>query len=170
MSETQKYVGLLPVQKGEYSVGIQRLRDYRDEIAALHARHFAETEEGYLNAKFDADYDRYIASEERGDFVIFTLRENSTLIGYLQYYVFRSMHSSQQTHAKEDAFYIVPEARGRKLAPFLLETAEYFLQKLGCRYVGMTSKHPVGGSDLRNFLDSKGYKQVATYHVKELES
>lgn len=164
-----KYFGLPPSSDGRYTIGHQRLADIEEEVRKLHGQHFGETEEGYLRSAFAPDYDRYKASEARGDFVLFTLRESSTLVGYLQYYVFRSMHSAQLMHAKEDAFYIAPEHRGRKLAPAVLRYAEHFLQKLGCRFVGMTSKHPVGGADIRSFLEHEGYREVATYHVKELE-
>ena len=164
-----KYYGGTPWSDSRYTVGHQRLADIEEEVRELHEQHFGETEEGYLGAGFEPDYDRYKSSEARGDFVLFTLRDHSTLVGYLQYYVFRSMHSAQLTHAKEDAFYIAPEHRGRKLAPTVLRYAEHFLQKLGCRFVGMTSKHPVGGADIRGFLAHEGYREVATYHVKELE-
>lgn len=164
-----KYYGGTPFSDGIYTIGHQRLSDIEDEVRKLHDKHFSETEEGYLKSAFAPDYDRYKASEARGDFVLFTLREFSTLAGYLQYYVFRSMHSAELMHAKEDAFFIDPEYRSRGLAPKMLHFAEHFLQKLGCRFVGMTSKHPVGGADIRKFLNREGYREVATYHVKELE-
>lgn len=164
-----QYIGLEPKQLGDVTIGCQRLADHLAEVRNLHQRHFEETEVGYLNSVFSPDYDRYVETEKRGDFVLFTVREGSTLVGYLQYYVFRDMHSAGNVHAKEDAFYLAPEVRGRGLAPHLLGYAEHFLQKLGCRFIGMTSKHPVGGADIRKFLDKKGYQEVATYHVKDLE-
>jgi GNAT superfamily N-acetyltransferase len=165
---TSRYWGVPPVSDGRYTIGHQRIAEITNEIRPLHASHFAETETEYLDAEFDADYVRYTASEEAGQFVLFTVREGSTLVGYLQYYVFRDMHAQGMYTAREDAFFLLPEHRGKKLAPRVLDYAEDFLQKLGCKYVGMSDKSPVGGAVLSPFLKSRGYREVAIYLVKEL--
>jgi GNAT superfamily N-acetyltransferase len=79
------------------------------------------------------------------------------------------MHAQGALTAREDAFYLAPELRGGGLAAHILEYAEHFLQKLGCTYVGMTDKSPVGGAPIGGFLERKDYRKVAIYYVKELE-
>jgi GNAT superfamily N-acetyltransferase len=71
--------------------------------------------------------------------------------------------------AREDAFYLHPDCRGKGYAPKILGYAEHFLRKLGCVYAGMTDKSPVGGAPIGEFLKKQGYGLVAHYYVKELE-
>lgn len=164
-----RYYGLDPFQEGALTIGCQKLGEILDEMKPLYSQHFAETEKAYLDTEYDPNYPQYIAAEDRGDFVLFTIREGSTLIGYMQYYVYLWGHSQRLLHAKEDAFYILPEHRGRHFAGKVLDYTEHFLRKLGCKYVGMTSKAPVGGADIGPYLETRDYREVAVYYVKELE-
>ena len=160
----------IPTDEGTYLVGVERLADIEDEIRPVHEAHYSETETRYLDVPFLPDYERYKEVEARNQFVMFTVRRSSTIVGYLQYYVYRDMHSQGTFTAREDAFYLAPESRGKGLAPQILSYAEHCLQQLGCRYVGMSSKAPSGGVDMGRFLSDRGYREVAIYYVKELES
>lgn len=151
-------------------IGCERIADMEDELRALHEQHYNETETLYLSVPFDPDYERYKEVEERGQFVVFTVRILGVMVGYLQYYVFRDMHSQHTYQAREDALFLTKEHRGRNLAPMLLDFAEHCLGQLGCKYVGMSSKAPAGGPDIGRFLERKGYAPVATYYVKQLET
>lgn len=165
----RKYYAFAPHTSGDAVFGLERLADIEDELRVLHEAHYNETETLYLDTPFDASYDRYRASEEAGQFVLFTLRLGSTLVGYLQYYVFNDMHTRIK-QAREDAFYILEQYRGRKLAPGLLAYAEDALRQLGCSMIGMSSKAPVGGPEIGPFLEKHGYKPVAIFYAKKLES
>ncbi len=164
-----KYYGFDIAFSGDVVIGHERIEDMCDELRVLHEQHYRETETLYLDVPFDPDYTRYVASEKAGQFVVFTARMHGELVGYLQYYVFRDMHSSGMRQAREDAFFFVPAVRGKGHAPKLLKFAEDALKKLGCRYVGMSSKAPTGGPDIGSFLERKGYRPVALYYVKQLE-
>ena len=152
-----KYYGFPPAQHGSLTVGCQKLAEVLDEMTPLYQQHFTETEEQYLDTKYDPNYPQYLAAEERGDFILFTVREGSTLIGYMQYYVYKWGHSKNLLHAKEEAFYILPEHRGRHFAGKVLDFTEH-------------SKHPVGGANIGPYLETRKYREVAVYYVKELES
>lgn len=165
---TKKYYGFQPAREGEVIYGIERLADIEDEIRPLHEAHYNETETTYLETPFSPSYDRYKASEEAAQFVLFTLRVGSTLAGYLQYYVFNDMHT-QMKQAREDALFVSAEFRGKKLAPGMLAYAESALQQLGCTMIGMTSKAPIGAPDLGPFLEKRGYRPVAVFYTKKLE-
>jgi GNAT superfamily N-acetyltransferase len=164
-----KYRGIQPYIEDDISIGIERMSDILEEIAPLYEAHYAETEEEYLDDPYDPDWARLFALEEDGGYVVFTVRKAMELVGYIQYHVFRDLHTQRVFTAREDCLYIKPEARGLKLAPKLLNFAEYGLQQLGCKYVGMTSKSPVGGPDIRPFLEKRGYRFVAEYFSKKLE-
>jgi len=164
-----KYRAISPFIDGDISIGIERMSECLEELAPLHEAHYAETEEAYLDDPYDPDYARLFRLEEDGGYVVFTVRKNMELVGYIQYHVFRDLHTQRVYTAREDCLYIKPEARGLGLAPKLLNFAEYGLRQLNCKYVGMTSKSPVGGPDIRPFLEKRGYRMVAEYFSKKLE-
>lgn len=169
MPQIRKYYAFTPHTSGEACFGLERLADIEDELRPLHEAHYNETETLYLDTEFNPSYDRYKASEEAGQFILFTVRVDSTLVGYLQYYVFNDMHTRIK-QAREDAFFIVEKYRGKKLAPGLLSYAEDALRQLGCSMIGMSSKAPVGGPQIGPFLEKRGYTPVAMFYAKKLES
>jgi GNAT superfamily N-acetyltransferase len=160
--------GIETRDNGKVVIGLEKILNMVDDIRPLHEQHYNETEVLYTDAPFDPDYDRYRKSEEAGSFVVFTVRRDGEMIGYLQYYVYRSMHSKNVLQAKEDALFLSKSARGRGLAPAFLKYAEHCLAQLGCTYAGMSSKSPAGGPNIDAFLQRQGYRPVATYHVKQL--
>ncbi len=167
-TKLKKYYGFVPATEGQVTFGIERIADIEDEIRVLHEEHYLETEVKYKPTGFNPSYDRYRASEEAAQYVQFTARVGDVLAGYLQYYVFDDMHSHMK-QAREDALFVSKKFRGKKLGPGMLAYAEDALRHLGCRMIGMTSKHPVGGPNLGSFLESRGYREVAVYYTKELE-
>ncbi len=168
METLKKYYAFVPAKNGQVTFGLERLADIEDELRVLHEEHFNETERGYLGSEFNPSYDRYKASEEAGQFILFTTRVAERLAGYLQYYVFEDMHTNMKV-AREDAMFVSKDFRGKKLAPAMLSYAEDALRQLGCGMVGMTSKAPVGAPDIGPFLEKRGYKPIAVYFVKKLE-
>ena len=165
-----KYYAFPPVSKDDVVIGIEKVSDMQDELAVLHKEHFAETEVLYRSEPIDVDYEKYKTLELEGKFVVFTARANSRMIGYLIYYIFRGTHTKTVLEAREDAFFLTKECRGNGIAPKLLAYAEDRLGDLHCKYVGMSSKAPVGGPDLDSFLKRRGYKPVAVFYRKKLES
>lgn len=163
------YCGFEPYVQNELTIGHEKIAHVHREIEPLHAEHYAETETLYLQDPFNPDYERLIESEERAQFVLFTVRVNWNLVGYLQYYVFRDIHTQGVYQAREDAFFLTKQFRKQGIAPLLLEYAEKSLAELGCKYVGMSSKAPVGGPDIGQFLESRGYNPVALFYSKKLE-
>lgn len=154
---------------GDFVFGLEKIGDMQDEIRVLHEQHYQETETLYMQEPFDPDYPRYIAGEKAGTFVVFTSRDAAgKMVGYLQCYVYRSMHSRSMLQAREDALFLTKAVRGVGIAPKLLKYAEKCLAELGCTHVGMSSKAPCGGPDLDAFLRRQDYKPVAVYYVKKL--
>ena len=163
------YYGVPPVIQGNFAMGLEHFSDMLDDVRPLHEAHYNETEVEYLDEAFDPDYPAYIDMEQDGRFVCFTVRLGWKMVAYVQYYIFRDLHSKTTLHAREDAIYVTPLARGQKIAPTLLAYAEDALKTLGCSYVGMTSKAPIGAPDSGPFLEKAGYRPIAVYYVKKLE-
>jgi GNAT superfamily N-acetyltransferase len=163
------YYGFHPAEDSGTVFGLERVADIEDELRLLHAEHFNETETLYLSEPFNPDYTRYKASEAANQFAVFTARVDSTLVGYLQYYVFRDMHSQGMYVAREDAFFVIKAHRGTGIASRLLSYAEDALKQLDCAYVGMSNKAPAGGPDIGRFLEARDYRPVATFFMKKLE-
>lgn len=154
-------------------IGHERIAHMVEDIYELHKEHFAETETLYLAEEDQIlpDYTRYTELEARKQFVVFTIREAEDpkrMVGYLMYYVFRSLHVANVFEAREDAFFLTKDYRASGLAKPLLAFAEDALKALGCKYVGMSNKAPVGGPDIGGFLEKQGYRHVAQYYAKRL--
>lgn len=168
-TDVPRYFGHPPHFAGDMAFGIEKFSDMVDEIRPLHEIHYNETETSYLDEAFNPNYEQYIALERDGRFICFTCRTGLKMVGYLQYYVYRSSHTQRACQAREDAFFLHPLIRGKKIAPIMLAYAEDALRVLGCHYIGMTSKAPVGAPDIGPFLQKRGYKPVAVYYAKKLE-
>jgi len=152
-----------------FTVGIERLPNMVREISRLHDKHWEETERLYLDDPIKPSYDKYAELEALGQFVHFTARKNGQMVGYLQYYLFPDMHMGKTLTAREDAFFVAPEERGKGLAQKMLDYAEDSLRKLGCKYAAMTTKAPAGGPDISAFLERNRYRAVSTLFLKKLE-
>lgn len=164
------YYGMPPFIRDGVAIGLEKFSDMLEDIRPLHDAHFNETETAYMDEQFNPNYPSYMEMERDGRFVCFTVRFNWQLVAYLQYYVFRDLHTQRVLQAREDALYIHPLARGKKIASRLVAYAEDALKTLGCQYIGMTSKAPVGAPDIGPFLERRGYRPIAMYYAKKLES
>ena len=159
-----------PKIENNVAIGVEHFSDMVDEIRVLHEAHFNETETEYLDAEFNPNYDYYKKLEKEGAFICFTVRIGWEMVAYLQYYVFRDLHTQGVQNAREDAFFVHPLARSKHVGGSLLVYAEEALTRLGCNYVGMTSKAPIGAPDIGPFLEKRDYRPVAVYYAKKLES
>lgn len=164
-----QYYRVPPVIQGNFAMGLEKITDMEAEIRLLHEAHYNETETEYLDHPFNPNYGSYKQMEVDGRFVCFTVRIGWQMVAYLQYYIFKDLHTRDTLQAREDAFFIHPLVRGQKIAPQLLDYAEKSLIELGCNYAGMTSKAPIGAPDIGPFLEKRGYRPVAMYYAKNLE-
>lgn len=167
--QTPRYHAFPPLVANGFTIGIEKLADMVGQIALLHQAHWEETERLYLDEPIVANYPKYSELEQLGQFVHFTARKNGQMVGYLQYYLFPDMHLGETLTAREDAFFVVSEERGKGLAQKMLDYAEDSLQKLGCKYAAMTTKAPAGGPDISAFLERNEYRPVSTLFLKRLK-
>lgn len=166
-----RYYAFSPKTHNKYVIGHEKQHEIVPDIEPLYQAHYEETEKVYLpDAEFQPNFPSYEALENEGAFVLFTVRKHSTLVGYLQYHVYRDMHAQSALTAREDAFFLLSEHRQGGIGKETLRFAEHCLRQLGCTYVGMTDKSPVGGAPIGGFLEGEDYRLVANYYVKVLES
>lgn len=98
------------------------------ELEPMYRRHYGEMQarlkaEGIEVADFAMRTDVYFERWRAENLLNYTARKNGAAVGYGNFYLTNSMHSSEFI-AKEDAIYMLPEHRngtGKKLAQFILE-------------------------------------------------
>jgi GNAT superfamily N-acetyltransferase len=153
-----------------YLIGREKVLPCLPQLRRLHEAHYRETE-GYATLPFDPDYERYVKLDEAGSFALFTVRERETarMVGDLMFHVYRSLHSREAVIAREDAFYLAPDARKGLLATRFLRYAAAALKQLGATAMGMSTKAPSGGPDLDPLLRRVGFAPVATFYYKPLK-
>lgn len=169
MGESPQYYGFQQKVVGKYILGVERLSEVVEEIKANFEAHWDETEVNYLTRPMDPDYAMVMDYENRGKYVLFTIRNKELeLIGHLMYYLGHSTHHKGMLQAKEDAFFIQKDHRGGALASALLSYAEKCLVRLGVKLIGMTDKSPCGGKSLKSLMEHSGYITTAVVYVKEV--
>lgn len=110
-----------------YTFGVERYADIWDEIYPLFEMHYEEMakrqkDAGRTVAPLNPNKDAYIAFNDDGRLVLFTVRIDGELVGYSGVYVMPSMHSGELI-AREDAIFVRPDHRngiGKKLTKKIL--------------------------------------------------
>jgi GNAT superfamily N-acetyltransferase len=145
-----------PEIRGEFVFACERMEDILEEIKPLHAAHWAETEEYRHGLEFNPNYEKFIRFERAGRAIVFTLRNAGKLVGHFSVYVSESMHT-QTLMAREDALYLLPEARKGRTSARLIAYAESGLRQLGVKEIDVSVKviNRAG-----RFFRMLGYKHV----------
>jgi len=89
----------------------EKLKDIIEELKPLFVKHWQEIAH-YKDIELNPDYDKYQMMEEKGLLKIFTLRDNSDLIGYAVFVITFHPHYKQSLQAIEDIIFIDPARRG----------------------------------------------------------
>ena len=109
--------------------------------------------------------ERYQQLEDAGALKIFTVREESGLIGYAVFIVSRSLHNCQIIQAVQDIVFIEKEKRG--FGKSFLAWCDEQLKALGVQivYHHVNHKHNWG-----SLLDKLGYELVDLVYGKRLDT
>ena len=124
---------------------VERMVDVLEEIKALHANHWGETE-GYRDAVgFEPDYTQYVALDRAGSFLLVTARAEAKMVGYFMFVLYTSRHSSKYV-AAEDAFYLDPDHRIGFALVTMLRFSEACLKRLDVKQITLAEKltHRIG--------------------------
>ncbi len=153
----------------DYEIGPILVADEIGGLAALHARHYAETEIHYKSHQVHVKYDHYIACQNRGTLEVFGAHtvDSKQLVAYLFVYIAPSAHDDS-TVATADMFYLLPEHRGSGVARQLIRVAQERMKQMGANYMILTDKSPLGAPHLKMLFESEGYAQIAIAYSKEL--
>ena len=153
------------VTHGAYTIGVERFSGIVGEMHTLHKLHWQETEKHRHGLTMNPDYLQFIAREQLGQMVQFTMRcPKGQLVGNLRMYLSTSLHT-QTRYASEDTLFIHPDHRGSFAVMALMRFAESSLCAIGIREIRVNSKL-VNKADV--LMRRMGYAPVATEFVKFL--
>ena len=156
-------ISAFPVeQHGDLTFQAERLADIVEEMRVMHELHWRETEVYRHALQLNFDYERVIAYEKAGRYVLFTIRKDGKLVGNFAAYLTRSTHT-QSLMATEDTLYVVPELRGRGIAKLFHNYIEKIFVGLGAKEIIVTVKKVNSTGKL---LEHWGFQHVAEQYVK----
>lgn len=149
-------------QCGSLTFQAERLSTIVGEIEVLHQAHWAETEGHRNHRPLKMDYDVLIAEERAGTMVQFTARREGRLVGNFRLYLRASRHDGAP-FAKEDTWFLLPEARGGRNALRFLDFAGQALRSIGYHefYADNKLTSPAAG----RLLLHRGFRPIATEYV-----
>ena len=141
----------------------EKFADVWDEFRPLAYAHWLETMVPVTGEEFRPDVDRYIQFNSTGFYRLYTARRDGVLVGDMGIYITDSMHT-QKKIAREDSWYMRPDARSGRTALRFLAFVEAELRKHGVTS-GETTTPPSAGS--ARLLEAYGYKHIANCYFKE---
>jgi GNAT superfamily N-acetyltransferase len=140
------------------------MRDYADEIKALHKQHWGETETHRHTQVLNPDYQRAILLEAAGRYLLVGVFQEGKLAGSYSVVLSRSMHTQGLT-ATEDVLYLIPELRKGRTGVRLIEFMEEVLRNLNVAELSVTVKLVNNVGDM---IERMGYVPVAKQFTKQL--
>ena len=144
---------------------IEPLSKCWDEMVALAAGHWDETEAHHHSQGLNPKRERYEQYERAGWFFECVARVDGRMIGFSGMYVTPSMHS-QALIATEDTWYIVPDYRGRgRTIIRFYQFIEAEMRRLGAVEINMSV--PILGAAGR-LLEHLDYEAVKVHYSKQL--
>lgn len=161
----EKIERIQPEQYGEFTFAVEKMDDIAEEVKPLHQAHWRETEAHRHGLELKPDYETFCRYERAGRYILFTLRNNGTLLGNCAMYLDNSTHT-QTLIATEDTLYILPEARRGRVAHRFVAYVENSLKQLGAREISITVKTV---NKAGRFFRMLGYRHVENGLTKVLE-
>lgn len=134
-----------------------------DEMIALAAEHWQETEAYRHDQPFAPSFERYNEYDKLGWYFEGTVREAGILVGYCGMYLTPSMHS-QCLIATEDSLFLRKDHRRGRTALRFIQFLEAECARRGAVEVGITAKT----EEARRLLLHLDFAQVATHHSKRI--
>lgn len=151
---------------------IEPLDPIWDEIEAIAALQWAESDYNIHGVPINLDKNRYFQFNDLGIFLMFTAREHDALVGYAGMYLMPSMHT-QTPLVSEDTLFLLPayrkgrngirfyqyiEQEYRRIVPIVYPQATLF-------ELSFTTKLTNGAGKLLNYLD---FHDTAMQHLKTI--
>jgi len=140
---------------------IEPVLEAKEEMLELVKLHHEEV--NLFNQALNIDWESYAEAEATNNYILFTLRNGSKLVGYSGFSVYNHSHHVDKLHARLDILYVHPEIRGEGLQ--FMSDYEKMLKRLGVSYI---HKSVPLQNDWGKILEFKGYDKLEITYVKEL--
>lgn len=151
---------------------IEPLAPIWDDITAIAAQQWAESDYNIHGLPLSLDRHRYVQFNEIGMFLMFTARDQGVLVGYAGMYLMPSMHT-QTPLVTEDTLYLAPAYRkGRNAIRFYKYIEQQYIRIVGFAYpqatmleLSFTTKLTNGAGRILTYLD---FRATAMHHIKQI--
>lgn len=153
------------IEYADHLIQVERIEDVLHELKPVHAAHWQETERYRHGIALNPDYNYMINAERSGRFMLFTVRNQSGVVGNCMMYLSRSTHT-QRWVAEEDTIFILPEYRKGRLGVRLIRYVEDVLRNMGVTEIRVTVKTV---NDVGRLLSHLGYNHTGNQLTKTLE-
>jgi GNAT superfamily N-acetyltransferase len=153
------------IEYADHLIQVERIEDVLHELKPVHAAHWQETERYRHGIALNPDYNYIINAERSGRFMLFTVRNQSGIVGNCMMYLSRSTHT-QRWVAEEDTIFILPEYRKGRLGVRLIRYVEDVLRNMGVTEIRVTVKTV---NDVGRLLSHLGYNHTGNQLTKTLE-
>ncbi len=153
------------IEYADHLIQVERIEDVLHELKPVHSAHWQETERYRHGIALNPDYNYMINAERSGRFMLFTVRNQSGVVGNCMMYLSRSTHT-QRWVAEEDTIFILPEYRKGRLGVRLIRYVEDVLRNMGVTEIRVTVKTV---NDVGRLLSHLGYNHTGNQLTKTLE-
>jgi GNAT superfamily N-acetyltransferase len=144
----------------------EKFSDVYEESKALLEEHWSEIS-SFSDIKLNVDHALYSCAEEKGILRVFTIRDDSVLVGYLATFVRGHIHYKESLQSFVDVVFLKEEYRnagtGKKLIDFVDNSLKAEGVQINQHHVKI--KHPALGK----LLEHLGYETVETTYVRRLD-
>jgi GNAT superfamily N-acetyltransferase len=135
--------------------------DVMYELDDLHQRHHKEVD--LFGLPLEVHRELYLNSERLDTGRLYTIRNQSKLVGYSMFFIFAHGHHKSSIHAKQDVLFIDKDYRG-----IGLKFMRYFENQLKKDGVNFIHQAVPKINDWSPILRRKGYRELETIYTKEL--
>lgn len=136
-----------------------------DELEPMLEEHFKEV--GYHNGPTEVAVDdrTYTSLDDAGRMMMFTVRDDEDLVGYLSVVFITPTHHCNDIFACVDAFYVKKEYRRSSIGLKLFKKAEAAARNKGVKY--MTAMSNIN-APIENFLSGMGFELTDKTYIRIL--
>ena len=135
-----------------------------DEISPLLAAHYLEIA-AYPDIPLVPDFAKYQRMAQLGLLRIYTVRENSKLMGYALFFVGPGVHYSTSIQAALDIIYLDPSLRGKLVGLRFIKWCDEQLRAEGVQVVYHYSSLR---RNIGSVLHRLGYQKIQDLYAREL--
>lgn len=143
----------------------EKFAEILEETEPMFIKHWEELANNKEERPLDIDYIGYVKLNAEGYLRMFTVRDNSKLIGYSTWMIANNLHYQTWKHAVCDVYYLEPAYRKTGVANEMFSDIEGRLKNIGVNLVSIQDK--VNHSHSK-FFSNMGFKLTEQNYEKVL--